>query len=61
MSPLLHDLSALQNDDAMRVADGGKPMRDDKRGAALREPDECLLHEPLGFRVERGSGLIEND
>ena len=44
-----HNFTTVQNDDAMGVADGGKTVGDDERGAAVGKPHERLLHEPLGF------------
>ena len=56
---LLH-LAAVQHDDAVGVADGGQAVGDHERGAALHQVRERLLHEPLGFGVERRGGLVED-
>jgi hypothetical protein len=43
----------------MRMADGGEAVRHDERGAAGGEVHKRFLHEPFGFRIERGRGFVE--
>ena len=55
----LDNFTAVQHHDAMRMADGGEAMRDDQRGATGGKAHERFLHEPFGFRIERGRGFVE--
>src|SRR5437660_10527212 len=57
----LGDAARVQNDDAVSPLDGGEPMCDHERCAALHERLERLLDMALGFAVERGGGLVENE
>src|SRR6266404_7633473 len=38
-----------------------KPMRDHERGAAAHQVAQALLNQRLGFGIEAGGGLIENE
>ena len=61
MRPLVNNLPASQDRDAVGVADGGETVRDDQRGASLREPQQRFLHEAFGFGVQRGGRFVEDD
>src|SRR2546427_9292864 len=56
----LGDTARVQHDDAVGTLDGGEPMCDHERCAALHERLERLLDVALGFAVESGGGLVEN-
>ena len=45
----------------MGVADRAQPVRDRDHGTALHQPLERLHHEFLGFGVERGSRLVQDE
>src|SRR6476659_3204966 len=55
----LDDLAAVEDEDLVGVADGGEPVGDGHRGAALGEVVERLLHGALGAGVEGAGGLVE--
>lgn len=56
----LHDAAVFQHHDAVRVAHGGEPVRDDKRRAAGHQRVHAALHELLRVRINRGGGLVED-
>src|SRR5437870_11742410 len=56
----LGDMARVQYDVAVGSLDGGEPVRDHERCAALHERLERLLDVALGFAVESGGGLVEN-
>src|SRR5271166_5877418 len=56
----LHDLSLLHNQDLVGPANGREPVGDDERSASLHKIRKTLLDHLLRFRVEAGSGFIEN-
>src|SRR5437667_4106682 len=56
----LGDTARVQHDDAVGPLDSGEPMCDHERCAALHERLERLLDVALGFAVESGGGLVEN-
>ena len=60
MGAALHDLAFLQHHDLVGVADGAKAVRDHDRGAVLHHLVDRILHEAFAFRVERGSGFVQN-
>ena len=60
MRPLFGNDASLENDDLMRVANRAQPMGNGNYGASLHQPLEGFHHELLGFGVERGRRLVEN-
>src|SRR5208282_5905447 len=54
------NLSLLDDQNLIGAADRRKPMRDHERGAPLHQVGKTLLNQLLRFRVETGSGFIEN-
>src|SRR6267143_7176466 len=56
----LGDTARVQHDDAAGPLDSGEPMCDHERCAALHERLERLLDVALGFAVQSGGGLVEN-
>ena len=52
-------VAVVHHHDAIGLQHGRQPMRDDDGGAALHEFLERLLHQPLGFRIQRTGGLVE--
>ena len=55
------DHAVLHHQDAVGVGDGVQPVRDHERGAVLAQMRHRILHQPLGFRIERGGRLVEQD
>src|ERR1700761_5718813 len=54
------DVTVVENDDLVRVADGGQPVRDGDRGPALGKGVERLLHGPFGLGVEGAGRLVQD-
>ena len=54
------DLPILQEHDAIRLADGGQPMRDDNHEPISRRLQERAYQSVLGFRVKRRRGFVED-
>ena len=50
---LLDDAAAFQDNDTVSVLDGGEPMGDDERRAAIEQPPKSLLDQFLGLGIER--------
>src|ERR1043166_107777 len=57
----LDDPPRLENKNPGGVTDGGKPMRDHERRAALHHFVERELNQALGRGVERAGRLVENE
>src|SRR6266478_4666104 len=60
VSPYLGQLSPFQHHDSVRVANGAEAMGDHDAGAAGHDGAEILLNGPLGLRIERAGGFVEN-
>src|SRR6267143_4295941 len=56
----LHDPPLRQHDDEVGVLHRGEQVCDDEHGAMGHEAIDRLLDEPLGLRVERAGGLVED-
>src|SRR5579883_189050 len=61
MAAILDDAAALDGDDAIGRAHGGKAMRDDDHGAALSDAAHILLDDALALIIERARRLVENE
>src|SRR5262245_57485788 len=61
MAAALDDGAGLDHQDAVGVHDGGEAVGDYDGGAPFAEFGERLLDVTLGFRIERGGGLVEQD
>ena len=59
MVALFDDLAAVDDQDAVGADDGGEPMRDHQRRAALHQFGERRLHQRLVAGVERRGRLVE--
>ena len=53
------DPAAVHHHDAIGGAYRRQPVSDHQRGAALHQPFERLLDQPLAFRVERAGRFVE--
>ena len=60
MRALLDDPAAVDDDDAVGVTQGGETVRDRDGGAPLGEGIERALDLLLGFGIEGGGRLIED-
>ena len=54
----LYDAALLHDHDAVCVADGGKPVRNDKQCFSLYKPRERGLNDRLVFRIGVGGRLV---
>src|SRR5207237_9973706 len=59
--PGLDDAAVIENDYLVGVADRREAVRDRDRRAALGQPVERLLHQPLGLGVERARRFVEDE
>ncbi len=55
------DATFLHDQDLVGVADGGEAVGDDEGGAAVDEVLEGELDEMLGFGIDRGGGVVEDE
>jgi len=60
MAPLLGDLAALHDDNAVGVPDSRQAMGNDKDGPVGADPSHIFLDDPLGFIVKGTGGLVED-
>ena len=58
---LLHELPALEDENAIGVLNGGESVRDHEHGAPFEQPVDRFLHQPFALHVERRGGLVENE
>lgn len=56
---LLDNLAFIEDIDAIRVLDGGKPVGDDKGGAVFHETVEGILDLAFGLGIDGGGGFVE--
>ena len=59
MRALLDDLSQAHNVDAVRIANGGEAVGDDKARPVYHEAFKRFLNEALCLRVDAGGGFVE--
>src|SRR5215471_8285819 len=57
----LDDAACFDNQDLVGAANGGKAVRDDKRGASAHQVLQAFLNQRLGFGVEAGSGFVKDE
>src|SRR5262245_52435338 len=58
--PTLDDPPAVENDDHIRIANRGEPMRDHESRSPFAERLQRLLDAPLRFRVERAGRFVQD-
>ena len=51
----------MENDDSIRMLDGGKAVGDNDRCSTFEQSRQALLNEPFRFRIDMRSGLVENE
>ena len=59
MAADITDFAAIQHEDGIRIHNGGEPVGNDQRGAALHQLGEGFLHCPLGGGIQRAGGFIQ--
>ena len=57
MGSRFDDLAGVEHDDAIRILDRGKPVRDDEDGAPLQQMLDRVLDEPLRLRIASSRSL----
>lgn len=57
----LHDLALVEDEDEVRVLDGGEAMRNGDYGASSGEPVDGRLNVALGLHVHGGGCLVEDN
>ena len=60
MRALLDNALVGQDEDLVRVADGGQAVRDGERRSSLHQLFERLLHEVFGLVVQRAGRFVED-
>ena len=58
--PLFHDPPVLQHDNLVGVANSRQTMGDDDGRPTDHQPLQCLLDQELGFGVDRGRRLVQD-
>ena len=61
MGAPLGDDSLVQHEDLVCFPDGAEPVGDDKGGPALHHLDHGAVDLPLGFYVNAGRGVVQNE
>src|SRR5262245_52970410 len=54
------DFAVVQDNDAIRVANRGKTVRDEQASSVAHDFLKRVLNQQLGFRIDTGSGLVKN-
>ena len=57
---LLHQAALVEDEHLVGVFDRRQPVRDDERRAIGHQVVQRVLDQPLGFGVERGGRLVED-
>ena len=60
MAAALNDSAVLQHHDAVRIFNGGKAVRNNKRGSAFHQRIHAFLHQFFRSGINGGGGLIQN-
>ena len=60
MRPLFNDLSVSHDEDAIRLPDGGEPVRNNKAGAALHHSGKRALHINFRACIDAARRFIQN-
>ena len=61
MGALFDDVSVVEDDDKVGVADGAKAVGDDEGGTALHQRVHASLNEPFRTSVDGGCCLVEDE
>ncbi len=57
----LGDAAFVDDDDAVGIAHGGEPVRDDEDRPSTHQVGERLLHDELAFRIQIRRGLVQDE
>ena len=60
MRALFDNLSVVDDDDVVRIADGAQSVRDHKRSPPLHQAQQRFLDARFGARVNTAGGFIQN-
>ena len=60
MAAPLDDTALFQHHDAIRIADGGQAVSDNKGGAAIHQAIHAPLHQCLGAGINGGGRLVQD-
>lgn len=60
MRSLLDDLAVVDDEDHIRLADGGKPVRDDEGRRALHQRMRRFLNQHFRFGIDRAGCFIQH-
>ena len=60
MRPHLSDLTFVHHDDLVGSLDGRQAVCDDQRGSSFYHAAESIAYFELGFRIDAGRRLIED-
>ena len=60
MRPLFNDLSVSHDEDAIRLPDGGEPVRNDEACAPFHQVVHRLLNEQLCTGIDGAGGLVKD-
>src|SRR6185437_10108170 len=60
MRTALDDLSRFDDKNLIAAANGGETVGDDECGSSMHQIAQAFLNQRLGFRVQAGRGLVEN-
>ena len=55
-----HDFPVVQHQDLAGILDGREPVGDDKGGPPHHEPVQGFLDDPFAFRIQGGSGFVQD-
>ena len=55
-----HNLTILQRQNSVGVADGAQAVGDDQAGTSLHQSVQCLLDQDFAFGVEGTGGFVED-
>lgn len=58
MCSLFSNLAIIDDDDVIRISDGGQSMRDDKTGPSFHQAQQRFLDAGLRAGIYTGSGFI---
>ena len=60
MCAAFDDMSFIQHQQQVRVADGAQAVGDDEAGASFQQALQRLLDKPLGARIDAGSRFVQD-